>query len=83
MQLDPLCDVVWRYSLMESVSPSTRGDGRLHGQDGATFTGRVSGEAHWSNFARLQGTHAFPNANGVLDVGDGAVVSALEAAAGR
>ncbi len=74
MQLVQLCDVAWRYDLMESIEPSSAGDGRLYGQGAGSVTGRISGVATWSNFPKLRGQLAYPDARGFITVDSGAVV---------
>lgn len=74
MRLEFLCDVQWRYDFLQEVEPSSAGDGQFYGQGQGTLTGRLSGVARWSNFPRVHGGFANPDARGVIDVGDGAFV---------
>ena len=66
MQLVPLRSVEWRYDSLSAIEPAEEGDGRLFGQGAGVFTGRITGEATWSNNARLRGGYAYPDARGVL-----------------
>jgi hypothetical protein len=74
MQLSQLCDVTWRYDLMTSIEPTASGDGRLYGQGTGSVTGRISGVATWSNFPKLRGHLAYPDARGFIVVESGEVV---------
>src|SRR5947208_11892110 len=71
MRLNPLCEILWQYDVIRSVEPSERGDGALYGQGRATLTGRLSGQAQWSNAPRLRAGYAYPDARGVIELPSG------------
>jgi hypothetical protein len=74
MQLEPLCDVEWRYELLEGMEAGTDHDGRMYGEGAATFAGRLAGVARWSNYPRLHGAYAYPDARGVIEVSGNGLV---------
>lgn len=77
MQLEHLCDVSWTYDLVHEVEASAGADGRIYGQGTATFDGRLSGSAQWSNLPRIRNQFALPDARGVIHVADSDVLFAL------
>jgi Protein of unknown function (DUF3237) len=77
MQLEHLCDVRWTYDLLHQVEASAGADGRIYGQGTATFDGRLSGSAQWSNFPRIRNQFALPDARGVIHADDSDVLFAL------
>lgn len=74
MQLEHLCDVEWRTDLIHEVEAAGARDGRIYAHGRATFSGRISGPADWSNFPRLRGDYAHPDACGVIAVRDTGLV---------
>ena len=74
MQLEHLCDGDFRYSLLDEVEQSARGDGQIFGQGTATFTGRLAGTGQWANYPRVSAGYAHPDARGRIESADGGVV---------
>jgi len=74
MQLEHLCDGDFRYSLLDEIEQSARGDGQFFGQGTGTFTGRLAGTAQWANYPRFSAGYAHPDARGRIELGDGGIV---------
>jgi hypothetical protein len=77
VRLNHLCDAYWTYELLQEVAATHGRDGRIYGQGTGTLTGRLSGTATWSNVPRIREGYASPNARGVIEVDDGAVLFTL------
>jgi hypothetical protein len=69
-----LCDGDFRYSLLDEVEQSARGDGQFLGQGTGTFTGRLAGTAQWANFPRVSAGYAHREARGRIQSLDGGIV---------
>ena len=65
------------YAALQPGTPVQTSDGRVYGQGTATFHGRLSGSAQWSNFPRIRNQVALPDARGVIHAGDVDVLFAL------
>lgn len=74
MRLQHLCDVAWAYDVLSEVEGSDHRDGSAYGQGQATFSGRLSGTARWSNSPRIRGGFAWPDAAGVIFLSSGGEV---------
>ncbi len=64
----------WPTTCWRRSTSLAAGEGRIYGQGTASFTGRVRGTARWSNFPRVQGDYARPDAHGALEVVGGGLV---------